>query len=50
MLPYPVFVNDKDYRGAPDMMKHPLLKQTVRTQIVGRVAARRYAAGANRAG
>jgi hypothetical protein len=27
LLRYPVFVNGKDYRGAPDMLKHPLLKK-----------------------
>jgi len=25
LLRYPVFVNDDDYRGAPDMTKHPIL-------------------------
>jgi len=27
LLRYPVFVNDKDYRGAPDMIKNLLLKK-----------------------
>lgn len=27
LLRYPVFVKDKDYRGAPDMIKHPLLRK-----------------------
>ena len=26
LLRYPVFVKDNDYRGAPDMIKHPLLR------------------------
>jgi hypothetical protein len=27
LLRYPVFVKDKDYRGKPDMAKHPLLRK-----------------------
>lgn len=27
LLRYPVFVNDDDYRGAPDMTKHPVLRK-----------------------
>ena len=27
LLRYPVFVDDDDYRGAPDMIKYPLLKK-----------------------
>jgi len=27
LLRYPVFVNDDDYRGAPDMTKHPMLRK-----------------------
>ena len=27
LLRYPVFVRDEDYRGTPDMTKHPLLRK-----------------------
>jgi hypothetical protein len=27
LLRYPVFVGDEDYRGTPDMTRHPLLRQ-----------------------
>lgn len=27
LLRYPVFINDDDYRGSPDMTKHPLLRK-----------------------
>lgn len=27
LLRYPVFVNDRDYRGTPDMTRHPVLRQ-----------------------
>lgn len=27
LLRYPVFVNDDDYRGAPDMTRHPILRK-----------------------
>ena len=27
LLRYPVFVNDDDYRGTPDMTKHPMLRK-----------------------
>jgi hypothetical protein len=37
LLRYPVFVNDKDYRGAPDMMKHPLLKKHLLDYFVSEV-------------
>jgi hypothetical protein len=38
LLRYPVFVNDRDYRGAPDMMKHPLLKKHLLDYFVTEVA------------
>jgi hypothetical protein len=38
LLRYPVFVNDKDYRGAPDMTKHPLLKKHLLTHFAAEVA------------
>jgi hypothetical protein len=37
LLRYPVFVNDKDYRGAPDMMKHPLIKKHLLDYFVSEV-------------
>jgi hypothetical protein len=38
LLRYPVFVNDKDYRGAPDMMTHVLLKKHLLDYFVSEVA------------
>jgi hypothetical protein len=37
LLRYPVFVNDKDYRGAPDMIKHLLLKKHLLDYFVSEV-------------
>lgn len=38
LLRYPVFVNDKDYRGAPDMIKDPLLKKYLMQNFVSEVS------------
>lgn len=37
LLRYPVFVDDKDYRGTPDMIKHPLLKNNLLKHFVSEV-------------
>jgi hypothetical protein len=37
LLRYPVFANAKDYCGAPDMMKHPLLKKHLLDYFVSEV-------------
>ena len=37
LLRYPVFVNDNDYSGAPDMMNHPLLKKHLLDHFVSEV-------------
>lgn len=39
LLRYPVFVRDKDYRGAPDMTKHPLLQKYLLNNFVAEVNA-----------
>ena len=38
LLRYPVFVTDKDYRGTPDMTKHPLLKRHLLNYFVKEVS------------
>lgn len=37
LLRYPVFVNDDDYRGTPDMIKHPLLRKYLLENFVAEV-------------
>ncbi|ACK50256.1 conserved hypothetical protein [Methylocella silvestris BL2] len=37
LLRYPVFVNDDDYRGIPDMTKHPLLRKLLLENFVAEV-------------
>lgn len=37
LLRYPVFVNGDDYRGNPDMLKHPLLRQYLFDHFVAEV-------------
>jgi len=37
LLRYPVFVNHQDYRGAPDMTKHPLLRRYLLENFVREV-------------
>ncbi|NHA14154.1 hypothetical protein G8346_04075 [Thioalkalivibrio sp. XN279] len=37
LLRYPVFVNHQDYRGAPDMTKHPLLRRYLLENFVEEV-------------
>lgn len=37
LLRYPVFVNDEDYRGNPDMTKHPLLRKYLVENFVAEV-------------
>ena len=37
LLRYPVFVRDKDYRGTPDMTKHPLLRKYLLENFVAEV-------------
>jgi len=37
LLRYPVFVNDEDYRGTPDMTKHPLLRKYLLEHFVSEV-------------
>lgn len=37
LLRYPVFVRDDDYRGAPDMTKHPLLRRYLLEHFVAEV-------------
>lgn len=38
LLRYPVFVNDADYRGMPDMTKHRLLRKYLLAHFVAEVA------------
>ena len=38
LLRYPVFDNSQDYRGAPDMLKHPLLKKYLLEHFASEVA------------
>lgn len=38
LLRYPVFVNDVDYRGSPDMTTHPLLRKYLIENFVAEVA------------
>lgn len=37
LLRYPVFVNDDDYRGTPDMVKHPMLRKYLLENFVAEV-------------
>jgi len=37
LLRYPVFVNDDDYRGTPDMTKHPMLRKYLLENFVAEV-------------
>lgn len=37
LLRYPVFVDGDDYRGSPDMLKHPLLRQILFDHFVAEV-------------
>jgi hypothetical protein len=37
LLRYPIFVNDEDYRGTPDMTKHPLLRKYLMEHFVSEV-------------
>jgi hypothetical protein len=39
LLRYPVFVNDEDYRGTPNMTEHPLLKKYLLEYFVSEVEA-----------
>ena len=39
LLRYPVFVNDEDYRGTPDMLKHPLLRRHLFDHFVSEIEA-----------
>lgn len=39
LLRYPVFVDDADYRGSPDMTRHPLLASQLRDHFVREVEA-----------
>lgn len=38
LVRYPVFVNDDDYRGTPDMIKHPLLRKYLLENFAAEVA------------
>lgn len=39
LLRYPVFVNEEDYRGQPNMLEHPLLRRHLTTHFVAEVEA-----------
>ncbi len=38
LLRYPVFIDDKDYRGSPNMAKHPLLRSYLEKYFVSEVS------------